>query len=349
MRQFRSDNCAGLCPEALEAIIQANDSSHHDGYGDDIYTEQAIEAFKAIFGPEISVFFVATGTAANTLAIASMTEPWQRVVCHAHSHYNDDESTAPERITSCRVSQIVNEDSKLSLEEIARAISGQRPDVHQPQPGVVSLSNVTEFGTVYEPDELRAIAEMTHEAGYLLHIDGARFANAVAALDCDPRAITCELGVDALSFGGTKNGLAYGEAVVFFPQGDGRVYELATKRFPFHRKSTGHTISKHRFISAPFAATLSGGAWLKHAGHANRMAHRLATGLEGLGLSLRFPAKASGVFLTLPPQVHEGLQAAGYGYYPFGDAQWNMSRLMCSFDTTEQEVDGLLKAVKATL
>jgi len=348
MRQFRSDNCAGLCPEALAAIIEANDGSHYSGYGDDAYTAEAIAQFKRLFGDDIAVFFVATGTAANTLAIASLTEPWQRILCHGHSHLNDDESTAPERITHCRVSQIVNDSTKLSVEEVQRILTNQRDDVHQPQPGVLSLSNVTEFGTVYRPDELRDLCEIAHAHGFRVHVDGARFANAVASAGCDPRKVANEAGVDALSFGGTKNGLAAGESVIFFPQGDGSSYQRAVQTFPYHRKGTGHMLSKHRFITAPFARTLGDGSWLKHAGHANAMAARLAAGLEGLGFALRFAVEASGVFVSLPPSVHEALAGAGLGYYEFGDAAWKLSRLMCSFDTQPEDVDAFLNVVQSS-
>lgn len=342
MRTFRSDNNAGLCPEAMEALGRADDAGHLIGYGDDEITADAAAAMRDLLGDDASVWFVATGTAANTLAIAAITEPWEQVICHGHSHYNDDESTAPERFTGCRANPIHTTSSKITAEDLARATAQQRGDVHQPQPGVVTLSNVTEFGTVYTPEEMTTLCAIAHEAGFRVHVDGARFANAVAALGCDPKALTVEAGVDALSFGGTKNGLAFGEAVVFFPQGDGAAYRRARHAFPFLRKGTGHLLSKHRFVSAPFAATLREGVWLRHAAHANAMAARLAAGLEEMGIEPRFPCEANGVFVTLPPAVDEALRAAGHGYYPFGDAEWNLVRLMCSFDTTVEEVDGLL-------
>ena len=350
MRTFRSDNNAGLTPEALQAVMAANDRSHEIGYGDDSYTQSAVEAFKKVFGPETAVFFVATGTAANTLAIASLTEPWQQVICHAHSHYNDDESTAPERLTHCRIAAIHPDpfSTKLAPGDIERA-ANSRGDVHQPQPGVVTISNTTEFGTVYTPAEIKAICEAAHRMGYRVHMDGARFANAVAALNCDPRELTADAGVDALSFGGTKNGLALGEAVVFFEQDDAETFSRAVKSFPFHRKGTGHLLSKHRFVSAPLAATVADGSWLRHARHANAMAGELAAGLQKLGLRARFPVEANGVFLTIPPQVDAALQKKGHGYYPFGDRQWNLRRLMCSFDTTSEDVQGLLADVESAI
>jgi len=343
MRTFRSDNNAGLCPEARDAMLGADDGSHQLGYGDDAFTEQAVTAFRAIFGEGTAVYFVATGTAGNVLAVASLTECWERVICHAHSHWNEHESTAPERITHCRTAAIDAPHPNLTLDDITQAIGAVvRGDLHQPQPGVVTITNATEFGTVYTPDEVRELCDVAHAAGYRVHLDGARFANAVAFLGCDPKAITVDAGVDALTFGGTKNGLALGEAVLFFSQGDGRAYERATTTFEFHRKGTGHLLSKHRFVSAPFTAVLQDGIWLRHAAHANSMAQRLAEGVRKLGIEIAFPVQGNGVYPELPPAVDEALRAAGHGYYPFPFAGRALSRLMCSFDTTAEQVDGLL-------
>ena len=346
MRSFRSDNNAGLCPEALAGLTTACDGAHHIGYGDDVITQRAVEVFHRLFGESTAVFFVATGTAANTLAIASLTEPWNRVLCHRHSHYNDDESTAPERLTGCRVTALESDPVKIVADDLRRLIGNGRGDVHQPSPGVLTLSNATEFGTVYRPAELRELCDLAHEGGYRVHMDGARFANAVAACGCAPRELTVDVGLDALSFGGTKNGLAFGEAVLFFRQGDGSAWRRARETFEHHRKASGHLLSKHRFVSAPFAATLDDGSWLRHAAHANAMARRLATGLHELGIEPVYPVEANGVFVRLPVPVDEALQARGHGYYPFGDSDQGLSRLMCSFDTTEDEVDGFLADVR---
>jgi threonine aldolase len=351
VRSFRSDNNAGLTPEALRALMAVNASDDHMiGYGDDAYTQRAIEVFKSIFGGGCAIFFVATGTAANALAIASLTQPWQQVLCHAHSHYNDDESTAPERFTHCRTTAITPDHphSKLTPGDIERC-ANLRGDVHQPQPGVFTLSNSTEFGTVYTPAEIRALAATAHAMGYRVHMDGARFANAVASLGCDPREITVNAGLDAISFGGTKNGLAFGEAVIFFPQGDGSAFQQAVHAFPFHRKATGHLLSKHRFVSAPFAATLGDGSWLRHAAHANAMAAELSRGLERIGLKPRFPTQANGVFVQLPAHVESALRQRGHGFYPFGDPDWQISRLMCSFNTTPADVQNILSDVESAL
>lgn len=348
MRSFRSDNNAGLVPEALQAIVEAN-AGHDVAYGDDARTARAAQLFHELFGERSTTFFIATGTAANTLAIASLTEPWQRIICHTHSHLNDDESTAPERITQCRVTAVHSESSKLTADDVERVAANGRGDVHQPQPGVVSLSNPTEFGTVYTSDELRDICAVAHRFGYRVHVDGARFANAVASLNCDPMELAGGAGVDVLCFGGTKNGLACSEAVVFFEQGEGGDYRRAVGQFELQRKSTGHLLSKHRFMTAPFAAVLTDGAWLRHARHANDMAARLGAGFEQRGVPLRFPVQANGVFAQLDDGLHQALQAKGYGYYPFGDRAWSVYRFMCSFDTQAGDVEQLLSDVGVAL
>lgn len=352
MRTFRSDNNAALTPQAMQAIVEANDNSHEIGYGDDAYTARAVEAFQKVFGDDIALFFVATGSAANTLALASLTQPWEQVLCHSHSHINCDESTTPERFTNCRITPIHpsgEEWNKITPKDFAAAATFSRGDVHQPQPGVLSISNTTEFGMVYSLPEVSALCEVAHAAGFRVHVDGARFANAVAANGCDPRDLTCRAGVDALSFGGTKNGLAFGEAVIFFPQGDRSAYDRARAAFPFHRKGTGHLLSKHRFVSAPFAAGLRDGNWLKHASHANAMAAELAEGLSRLGIPPKFAVNANAVFVKLPPHVDAALQRKGHGYYPFGNPEWKLTRLMCSFDTTSDDVRAFLCDVEAAL
>jgi threonine aldolase len=347
-RGFRSDNNAGLCPEAQAALSAANDAAHHEGYGDDAYTREAIQAFRTLFGDETEVFFVATGTAANVLAIAALTDPWQQVLCHRHSHYAEHESTAPERITGCRT-RIVGAPGADRIEPSdLSGLSGFEPgDVHEVQAGVLTLTNASELGTVYDPAALRRLCERAHELGYRVHVDGARFANSVAAQGCDPRALTVSAGVDALSFGGTKNGLAFGEAVLFFRQGDGALQRRAVQRFPYLRKSTGHLVSKHRFLAAPFTASLRDGAWLRHAAHANAMAARLTDGLRELGVEPVHPVETNGVFVRLPSAVDRALRAAGYGYYPFGDPGDGISRLLCSFDTQPEEVDAFLAIARS--
>lgn len=348
-RSFRSDNNAGMCPEAVEAVLEANDGAHRSGYGDDDFTQAAEAAFAKIFGDDIRVYFVATGTAGNCLALASLLRPWQTILTHRHGHLNDDESTAPERFTQCRLKEVGEHPTKVVPADIDRFVAGLRGDVHQPAPGALTFSNASELGAVYTPGEVFALCRVAHRGGMVVHMDGARFANAVASLGCDPKDLTTRAGLDALTFGGTKNGLALGEAVVFFRQGDGTVFERAVAEFEHHRKASGHLLSKHRFLVAPFVRTLADAIWLNHASHANRMARRLAEGLSGLGLRPAYPVQANGVFVALPPEVDAHLHQKGHGYYPFGDADAGLSRLMCSFDTQPEEVDALVDDVREAL
>jgi threonine aldolase len=339
----------------MKALVDAN-RGHSLGYGDDDWTARAIAQFRRVFGDDTQVFFVATGTAANTLAVASLTRQWQRVLCYDQSHWNDDESTAPERLTQCRTATIEprepKRNSRIAPDQLARPGATTR-GVHQPQPGVVTISNPTEFGEVYAPEDVRALADAAHDLGFALHVDGARFANAVATVmdrhglpeTEAARSLTIDAGVDAISFGGTKNGLALGEAVLFFPQGDGSRCEEATRTFPYHRKSTGHLLSKHRFVSAPLAATLEEGAWVRHAAHANRMATLLDDGLGSLGVHVAYSVDANAVFPVLESALDSSLRARGHSYYAFGPVGWNIARFMCSFDTSEDEVRALLNDV----
>ncbi len=348
VRCFRSDNNAGLCPEALAAIVDAS-KGHCGAYGDDEYTAAAVEALQRIFGDATSVWFVGTGTAANNLAIAALTKPWQHVLCYVYSHYSNDESTAPERFTQCRMIQIRNDSSKITPQEVAQLASEARTDVHWAPPGVLTIANPTELGTLYKPSEVKELCDVAHAAGYRVHVDGARMANAVAALGCDPRELTVTAGVDALSFGGTKNGLACGEAVIFFAQGDGEAYSQAVESLPFLRMSTGHLLSKHRFVTAPFVAVLADRVWLRHAAHANAMAAKLAEDLQRAGCSFRFATETNAVFVELPPEVDQELRRRGYEYFAFGDPKWNLCRFMCSFDTTESQVQTLVDDFQAAL
>ncbi len=328
-RSFRSDNNAGLCPEAARALAEAggDGAGHAVGYGDDEWTARAV---------------------------AAMTEPWERVICHGSSHWNEDESTAPERITLCRTAPVSPEwgdGTKIGPPDVERASATAQHGVHHPAPGVVTISMTTEFGTAYTPEETRAVCDAAHAAGYRVHVDGARFANAAARVaerkgwsgERAARALTVEAGVDVLSFGGTKNGMGYGEAVVFLPRGDGAVCTRAAARFPYLRKSTGHLLSKHRFVSAPFGATVGDGSWLRHAAHANAMASRLEKGLRGLKWDVAYEVGGNAVFVRLSAEQHARLQAKGHGYYLFGAPEKRVARLMCSWDTTEEDVDALLR------
>lgn len=349
MTNLRSDNNYGLIPEARAGFLAAADGDAV-AYGDDAYTARAVAAIQALFGRETAVFFVATGTAANTLAVASLTEPWQRVLCHSHSHWADDESTAPERFTLCRTVAVTptSDPTRLSEADLAAVIHPGR-DVHQPAPGVLTLSNSTEFGTVYPPARVAALVRFARAHGYRVHVDGARFVNAVAhtvattgldvAAAC--RALTVDAGVDALSLGGTKAGLAFGEAVLLFPRSSPEAARAA-QRFPYLRKSTGHLLSKHRFVAAPFAHALEHGAWVTHAANANAQAARLAAGLAARDVPLAFPTEANAVFADLTPARDSHLRARGHSYYPFATPVGPRFRLMCSFASTPEQVDAFL-------
>jgi threonine aldolase len=329
---------------------------HAVGYSDDDHTARAVAAIRKLFGEQTEVFFVATGTAANTLSIAAFTDPWQTVLCHHEAHWAEDESTAPERFTGCRTAPIHPTGpipSKITPADIERAADASRGDVHQPAPGAITISNATEYGTTYTPEELKAICNTAHALGRIVHLDGARLANAVAHIASttsdDPASIcaamTVDAGIDALSLGGTKAGMALGEAVCFFPnefnQQEGR-FDRAVRAFPYLRKGTGHLLSKHRFVTAPFAAMLETGAWVQQATHANTLAQRLADGLARLNYPIAHRVESSAVFVTLTQEQHDHLTNQGHGYYLFGPQKNRLARLMCSFDTTTEDVDAFL-------
>lgn len=349
---FRSDNNAGLVPEALAALVDAA-TGDALAYGGDDITARAVARIAALFGTvaDVAVHFVATGTAANTLAIAALTEPWQRVLCHRYSHYNEDESTAPERITLCRTAPIDPgpDPTRLVCEDLAPHLAGRRGDVHEPAPGVLTISNPTELGTVYSPADTAALCALAHHHGYRVHVDGARFSQAVAhtmraenlSESAACRALTVDAGVDALSFGGTKAGLALGEAVVLFV-GRSAAAARAAERLPFLRKSTGHLLSKHRFVSCQFDRVLASGAWIRHAAHAADSAERLAVGLRARGREPAFARESNAVFVELSHDLDRQLRARGHTYYPFATPVGPRARLMCSFASEAADIDAFL-------
>jgi threonine aldolase len=336
-RQFGSDNYAGICPEAFDALAEAN-RGHATSYGDDPWTAKAAKLIAELFETECEVFFVFNGTAANSLAIAALCQPHHSVLCHEHAHLETGECGAPGFFGhGAKVMLLPGANAKLDPATVRRAAK-QRTDVHYPKARAVSLTQATEGGTVYSVDEVRAISAAAREAGLTLHMDGARFANAVAALDVKPADLTWRAGVDVLSFGGSKNGMAIGEAVVFFNR------DLA-KEFEYRRKQSGQLASKLRFLSASWIGMLKDGAWLRHAGRANAMARRLETALRGVpGTKLVFPCQTNGVFVKMPPAMIQGLYDRGWKFYPHVNA--DDIRLMCSWDTTEADVDALAADVK---
>lgn len=337
---FASDNTAGICPEALQAIHDAN-AGRAPSYGDDAHTAEAKRRFAEVFETACEVFFVFNGTAANAVVLAALCQRHHAVVCHELSHVETDECGAPEFFTGgSKVLPLGGPAAKLRLAELEPAMQ-RGHGVHFPKIRALSLTQATELGTVYTPDELRALTAFARARGLAVHVDGARFANAAAALQQrgdSPADLTWRAGVDVLSFGGTKNGLLTTEAVVFFNR------ELA-REFDYRVKQSGQLSSKMRFASAQWAAVLRGGTWLRHAAHANRMAQALSAGLVALGFRLAAPTEANGVFVELPPPAVRALEARGWHFYKFvGEHGY---RLMCSWETQESDVAALLADARA--
>lgn len=333
MQHFASDNYAGICPEALQALISANEG-HALAYGEDEWTRRVSDRLREVFETDCDVYFVFNGTAANSLALASLCQSYHSVVCHEVAHVQTDECGGPEFFSNgSKLLSAGGKDGKLTVEAV-REVMLLRNDIHYPKPRVVTLTQATEVGTVYGPDEIAAIAELAHDHGLRVHMDGARFANAVASLGLAPAEVSWRAGVDVLCFGGTKMGLPVGEAVVFF---DKRLSE----DFSYRCKQAGQLASKMRFLSAPWLGILEGDAWLTRARHANAMAQRLAAGLAGIaGARLLFPVQANGVFAELPPALRDGLRARGWRFYTFIGA--GGARFMCGWDMRAESVDALL-------
>lgn len=332
-QQFASDNYAGICPEALAALTAAN-AGHAPAYGEDEWTRRVSDRLRALFETDCDVYFAFNGTAANSLALASLCQSYHSVICHELAHVDTDECGGPEFFSNgSKLLPAKGEGGKLTPAAVEEVIA-RRSDIHYPKPRVVTLTQATEVGTVYRPAEVAAIAELAHARGLRVHMDGARFANAVASLGTSPADVTWRAGVDVLCFGGTKMGLPVGEAVVFF---DRRLSE----DFAYRCKQAGQLASKMRFLSAPWLGMLEGDVWLHHARHANAMARRLADGLATLpGAKLLFPVEANGVFAQLPAAAIAGLRARGWRFYTFIGA--GGARFMCAWDTTPARVDALL-------
>ncbi len=328
-RQFASDNYAGICPEAWAAMEEAN-ALHAPGYGDDAWTAEASDLLRGLFETDCEVFFVFNGTAANSLALASLCQSYHSVLCHETAHVETDECGAPEFFSNgVKVLTVAGPDGKVPPEAIEHMVR-RRTDIHYPKPRVVSVTQSTELGTVYTPDELKAIWAEARSHGLRIHMDGARLANAVASLGVSPKEVTWQAGVDVLCFGGTKNGMAVGDAVVFFDR------ELA-REFDYRCKQAGQLASKMRFLSAPWVGMLRTGAWLSNARHANEMAAALGRALREVpGTEILQKTQANGVFVRFPPGVAEALRAKGWGFYDFIGS--GGSRLMCAWDTAPEDV-----------
>jgi len=330
-QQFASDNNAGICPEALAALVRANAEGHVTGYGDDAWTDKACARLRELFETDCQVFFVFNGTAANALALAQICAPYHAVIAHAFSHIEEDEAGAPGLFSGG--AKIVTADTPLAklTSNVVDALARKGRGVHHVKPRALSLTQATELGTVYTADEIGALCDMARSHGLRVHMDGARFANAVARLECAPAQLSWRAGVNVLCMGGVKNGLAVGEAVLFFDK------ELAAE-FEWRVKQAGHLNSKMRFITAPWVALLEDGTWLRNARQANAMAARLSKRITNLpGVRLLAPVQSNGVFVELSPALQVALRDRGWHFYTFlGDTG---CRLMCAWDTTPDTVD----------
>lgn len=328
-RQFASDNYSGICPEAWAALEAAN-TGHTSAYGNDEYTRDACNAIRELFNRNCDVFFVFNGTAANSLALAALCQSYHSIVCHDQAHVETDECGAPEFFShGTKILLAPGANGKIDPEAIDHLVT-RRCDIHYPKPKVVSISQATELGTVYTPDELSAVGESVKRNGLRFHVDGARFANAVAALKVKPEDLSWRVGVDVLCFGGTKNGMAVGEAIIFFDS-------ALSAEFEYRCKQSGQLASKMRFLSAPWSSMLLSGAWLKNAERANRAAEMLERELSRIPqIKIMFPRQANSIFVDIPPAAAENLRARGWIFYDF--IALGHARLMCSWDTTESDI-----------
>jgi threonine aldolase len=338
-RSFASDNNAGVHPEMIDAITAAN-QGHVVAYGDDPFTERAVKVFEKHFGRDIAVYFVFGGTGANVLGLTAATKSYNAVICAETAHINVDECGAPEKFSGCKLLSVSTPDGKVRVEPIKHFLHGVGFE-HHVQPRVISVSQATEMGTVYSRNELKTLADFAHRNNMLLHMDGARISNAAVSLNANFKEITRDVGVDVMSFGGAKNGMMYGEAVVFFDK------KMAAD-FKYIRKQGMHLPSKMRFISAQFEALLSGDLWKRSATRANRMARILATELEKVPqIKLTQPVEANGVFAVVPAKYIPTLQKK-YFFYVWNE-EISEIRLMTSFDTTEDDIAQFVQLVKKTV
>lgn len=338
-RGFASDNNAGVHPKILEAMAQAN-QGHVVAYGDDPYTASASRKFKEIFGEETEVFFVYNGTGANCLSLQAMTKSFQAVICAETAHINEDECGAPEKFTGCKLLTIPGGNGKITVHQIRQHLHILGNE-HHSQPKVVSITQATELGTVYRPDEVREIARFAHENGLLVHLDGARICNAAVALNTGLREATGDLGVDVLSFGGTKNGVMFGEAVIFFDPD-------LSRDFKFIRKQGTQLASKMRFIAVQFEALLTDDLWRRNAEHANTMAAFLERKIHDIPqIEIVRPVNANAIFAKIPKEHIPTLQQE-YFFYVWDEAQ-SIVRWMTSFDTTEEDIIGFVSLLKKIL
>ncbi|MBX2954956.1 MAG: low specificity L-threonine aldolase [Cyclobacteriaceae bacterium] len=337
MKSFASDNYSGIHPEVMEALNRAN-REHMGSYGSDNITERTIGKFKDFFGHDIEVFFVYNGTGANVLGLSALTQSFHSIICSELAHINVDESTAPEKFTGCKLIGIPTTDGKIYPDQVEQKIQ-RLGDQHHPQAKAISISQSTEYSTVYSVEEIKALSAVAKKYNLYLHMDGARISNAAVSLKKDFSAFTKDAGVDVLSFGGAKNGMMFGEAVIFFNQ-------ALTQNFPYIRKQGMQLHSKMRFISAQFEALLSNDLWKRNATHANAMAKKLEHSLRQIPqIKITQAVDGNGVFAIMPKAIIEDLQKELY-FYVWND-RTDECRLMCSFDTREEEIARFVAKAKA--
>ncbi len=335
-RGFASDNNAGVHPSILKAMGDVNDG-HVIAYGDDPYTVNAISKMKQVFGHKTDIFFVFIGTAANVLGLSASTQPYHAIICTDTAHIHVDECGAPEKFTGCKLLTVHTTDGKLTVDLIRQHMHGFGFE-HHAQPRVISITQSTELGTVYTTEEIRAIAAFTHENDMILHMDGARISNASVARDCSYYEMTGGAGVDVLSFGGTKNGMMYGEAVVFFNRS-------LSGDFKYRRKQGMQLASKMRYIAAQFEAFLEGDLWKQNALHANNMAKKLLKAVRDIpGVEITRKVESNAVFARIPKSIVPELQKH-YFFYVW-DEDTSEVRWMCSFDTTQEDIEGFASLLR---
>ncbi len=337
-RQFASDNYSGICPEAFEAIRQAN-HGHAPAYGEDEWTRKVCDLLREFFEKDCEVFFTINGTAANALAVATLCKPYHSIICHETSHLETDECGAPEFFSNgTKILVVGGQEGKPDLEAVERTVK-RRSDIHYPKPRALSITQATELGTVYSTEEMGRVAELADRLDLTLHMDGARLGNALASLDVAPKEVTWKVGVEVVCLGGVKNGLEIGDAVVFFDR------ERAAE-FDYRCKQAGQLCSKMRFIAAGWIGVLESGAWLRNARHANACAERLEKQLRTIpGLRIMFPRQANSVFVEMDPRVAAALAERGWIFYSFIGV--GGARFMCSWDTTYEDVDALAGDIRA--
>jgi len=336
--EFSSDNVAPICPEAWAALQEAN-AHFAPSYGEDRWTARVCDRVREIFETNCDVYFVLTGTAANALALAQLCKSFQSVICHRHAHLQTDECGAPEFFTGgSKLLLVRGADGKIDIDQV-EALLASHNELHSHKPGAISISQATEVGTVYTRDQIAAIGDLARTHRLFLHMDGARFANAIVSLNCAPKAITWEAGVNVLCFGGTKNGAAAGELVIFFDK-------KMSREFDYRAKQAGQLGSKMRFLAAPWLGLLTGDVWLRNAQHANDAARRLASRLrKEAGIESVLPVEANAVFVSMDERLAKGLQARGWRFYEFIEP--DIYRLMCSWATTERDISDFVGDVSS--